>query len=109
MEACINVKERAPLTPVLRRSFKEVDFTELNSRVSSIAILEPVASVEDLVNSWYKDFLLLLDEVAPIKQFPRFKSPQRWICQDTKKLVRHRESMSKKLKKDPNNAEIHEC
>lgn len=85
--------------PVYRRSFKKVDFNELGRKVASIQLdtHEPV-QLDLQLQKWNAHFIATLDEVAPMRPFPRLKKKPTWVDSDTRGLMRLRASKAKKLR-----------
>ena len=98
VEASINVVIRRSISPVRKRSFKGVNFDDLGTKVASIHLnnVEDPSCYETQVESWSSSFIAILDEVAPIRSFPRLKKKAVWVDHDTKGLMCLRASITRK-------------
>ena len=84
--------------PVLKRSFKRIDYDLLQSKVAAISLPDPQEhDTNNLVNSWHSSFINILDEAAPIKNIPRKKHSIPWISPATKKIISDRNTLAKHL------------
>lgn len=107
--ACITCPERSELTPILRRSFKGVDMNDLERKVAEIKITlgNDSNNVDSTLQNWYSEIFQVIDRVAPLKEFPRKKNESFRVDPDTNKLMRQRDAVARRLKKDQTNEDLH--
>jgi hypothetical protein len=92
------------LQPVKKRSFRGVDFEEMRDRISSIQ--PPMhTDLDTAVGQWHDDIINILDDMAPIKNFPWRRERCPWITADIRSLFTNRELLVKQLKKREGNQE----
>ena len=86
VEAMIDVSFNQKITPVVKRSFKNVDMNELGLKVSQIQLenVDDPRHLNDQVQVWNQSFTSILDDMAPLRNFPRTKSKTNWIDNDNK-------------------------
>ena len=110
--ASISTATKPPLVPILRRSYKNVDLVKLETRVANINIDICMEAdnlpLDETISKWNKEFVNILNEEVPLKQFPRKKCVKPWINQKTKGLMRYRTSLARNLKKNPFSKTIHD-
>ena len=58
-------------------------------------------SPELLLQQWQKEFITILDTVAPIRTFPMRRHQAPYLNGEIRELIRHRDFLAKKLKKNP--------
>ena len=82
---------QSKIKPICKRSFKGVNMNELGTRLSNIE-LQPIsnaAQLDDQLAAWHSQVTTLLDEVAPVRNYPRCcKSP--WMNHEPGALIRQR-------------------
>ena len=54
--------------------------------------------LESQVQLWNKEFASILDEVAPLRKYPRTGGKHNWVDKDTRGLMRLRNSMLRKVR-----------
>jgi len=95
---CASLEVAPPLKiqPVLKRSFKKVNMDSLRDMISCIKVDQ--GSIDVAATSWNDQLTGLLDQVAPLKHFPRriHRSP---FASDVKDLIDYRNWLTRKLKK----------
>ena len=98
--ARIDISFNSTIKPVFRRSYKHVDFDSLGSEVSSIRLdtIDDPSQLNGQLANWNSQFISILDQVAPVRPFPRSKKKQTWVDSDTRGLMRLRASKAKKLR-----------
>lgn len=85
---------RAPLKPVVKRSFRRVDFTDLGRRIENIELVQGAPQdVNVLVESWYSQVLSIIDEVAPMKKYPWRRNKLPWLTDDIQDLLERRDAV----------------
>lgn len=102
IRACHSTK----LEPILRRSFKKVDFNQLGNRVVDI-VIPPLDSLDYLVDNsvkldtivqcWHQQFTTILDEVAPIKPYPMRRHISPFITAAIQTMIRRRDLVAHQL------------
>ena len=96
--AILEVKPEGHVKPILKRSFRKVDPITLGNRLSSIKLPDSTC-VNTLVEDWEDQVIIILDEVAPVKQFPLKKSRSRFIDPETREIIKEKLWLVKKIKK----------
>ena len=95
--------------PIVKRSFNKVDFPELYDTVQQIDISTfDHSSPELLLQEWQKQFLSILDSVAPIRTFPMRRHRSPYLNGEIRELIRHRDFLAKQLKKNPGSPTLKE-
>ncbi len=99
--ASILVLNHSSLSPIIKRSFKDVDFVDLGSRLADIQLhaIDDAAQLDEQLAVWHSNVIASLDEFAPIRKYPRCNKTS-WINHDTRGLQRHRSALSRKLRND---------
>ena len=97
---CIAAVTSKALVPVVKRSFREVNYLEFGSKLDSIHIESATCAsqLDKEIESWNSQVISLLDIYAPYRQFPRVNKVS-WINQGTRSLVRYRDALTRKVKK----------
>jgi len=88
------------ILPVKRRSFKDVDFDMIGRKVAGIKLsnIEDPMHLDNQVQLWSDNFIAILDECAPIRNYPRVKQRATWVNNDTRGLMRLRTSIARKIR-----------
>ena len=76
------------LQPVIKLSFNKVDYEILHRRVANIDIPMDDSSADDKLNHWHQQMIRILDDVAPIKQYPWRKNKLPCLNQDMMNFIR---------------------
>ena len=99
VEAIINFSlQLSSIKPILKRSFKKVDMKDLKYRVASIEI--PIMdnyAPDKMLESWSASLTSILDDVAPLKQYPMRKNRIPWITDRIRELQAKRDFLAKKV------------
>lgn len=86
--------------PIVKRSFRKIDFSALASRIDNIHINDSTSmETDDLLMNWEADLNTILDEVVPYKQYPMRRHRSPWITSEIKDLMHYRDSLARKFKK----------
>src|SRR2546425_6103433 len=85
--------------PIRKRSFKKVDKSALKRRLQEINLDEATTSndAEALLDEWEKEVFEILDELAPLRDFPRRRQALPWVNGNIKQMISHRNKLSRKL------------
>jgi retron-type reverse transcriptase len=87
------------LKPIIKRSFKKVDFTALCVNVAAIDLEESVpCDTNTMLERWHSSLLNLINDVAPVKNFPMRKHRSPWINSEVRQLMKQRDSLARILK-----------
>src|SRR3989442_1496033 len=88
------------LTPILRRSFKDTNYSELGTKLDNISIthVTNVAQLDEQLANWHSQVTSLLDVHAPYRSFPRKNNsiPSNKL---TRELVNQRNILANNIKK----------
>ena len=99
VEATIDIVKEAILRPIIKRSFNEVDMTDVMNRASRISLdAQTDQSPDQLLAHWQTSINDILDDVAPLKPHPMRKNRVPWMTQKVKNLIAKRDGMARKLK-----------
>lgn len=108
--ASITDSSSVRIAPIVKRSFKSVNVSELGAKLDSIDILavSNAIQLDEQVDSWYSQVISLLDIHAPYCNFPRTKTvtPSNKLTRD---LIRQRDSLTRKLKKLSDPTDLEPC
>jgi endonuclease/exonuclease/phosphatase family metal-dependent hydrolase len=96
--AKIKCQPTASLQPVRKRSFRGVDFDQMKDRIGDIQLPEYV-ELDTVVGFWNDRIIDVLDEMAPLKNYPWRRERCPWITSDIRSLMKNREVLIKKLKR----------
>lgn len=95
----IKFNPRGPLEPVVKRSFRRVDFTDLGRRIENIKLTqEAPQEVNGQLESWLSQVMGIFDEVAPLKKFPWRRNKLPWLTDDIQDLMERRDAVLTDLK-----------
>src|SRR5437867_4462160 len=90
------------ICPVYKRTFKKVDFNELGLKIADIGLqldhVNDPLQLESQLQLWNINFITVLDEFAPVRDFPLSKKRPTWVDKDTRGLMRLRTLKSRKLR-----------
>jgi len=104
VSASIHISHINPVQPILKRSFKNVDFDLLNKNLKKIILsTNNDVSTDALLQDWITKFYSLVDEVAPLKLYPMRRQPRHrspWLNNDIRDLMIHRDNVVKLIKRD---------
>ena len=97
--ASVACSSKLSIMPVMKRSFKNVNVSELGAKLDNIDISTATNALQldEQMNSWYSQVTLLLDSYAPYRSFPRVTKtlPTNNI---TRGLIRQRDALARKLR-----------
>lgn len=110
VETTIEIAAISSLSPIIKRSFKDVNFNDLGIRIANIQLddVSNATQLDEQLTVWYAGVLKILDEVAPLRNFPRRKQKSPFVDKDTNGLMHLRKSMTRKLKNDTSNPTLQE-
>ena len=92
--------------PVIKRSYKRVDVVALRQRASLIELDDSnAASPDDMLNEWNRSITSILDEFAPLKEYPVCKKKCKWLTTDVRGLMLQRDALARQIAEDPNPTE----
>ena len=93
------------LKPVQKRFLQNLDYSELNSLASNIALNnEPNKPMDQLLEGWHSEFMKCLDSLPPVKSYPvRMNHSTPFLSEDIRDLLKHRDFLVRKLKSDKPN------
>ena len=107
VSASISAVPTSDLQPVIKRSFKHVDFVKLAESCSLINIDNiDVFETNSMVEKWYKEMINILDDVAPLRSFPARTNKCPWVTPHIKELIHHRDWLAKKQNLNKDSANI---
>ena len=95
--AVIEATFKHKLAPIVKRSFKHVNFNRLSEKVYDIALDTDLPSVDHLLENWQLAFTAVIDQFAPLKEFPLRKQRSPWVTPNIKRLMSYRDSIARKL------------
>ena len=110
VEADLNLNKIATISPVMKRSFRNVDFSELGDKMADFQLEEPLDSLhlDEQLQKWNTHFVSVLDDVAPVRPFPRINQKWTGVDKDTSGLMRLRRSKARQLRTGNHSPEDHE-
>jgi hypothetical protein len=107
IEASIRAMVTTTPTPVLKRSYRTINYDHMKTLVSEIQLNNELAANPDkALNHWHSSMLLILEAVAPLKSYPMKRIKLITINADIKLLLDHRRWLANKVFKDPNNVSL---
>lgn len=107
--AVISATHASQLKPVRKRSFKRVDMSELKIRAANISLdTRTLTTPDELLDSWQSSMTAILDEVAPVKNYPLCKKQCKWITSDVRGLMLRRDALARKIIHDKSQVLIEE-
>ena len=97
--------------PVMKRSFKRMDMNVFRQRAANIVLqLQPHNhSSDELLDSWHTSLTTILDEVAPIRNYPANRKACKWLTEDVRGLMQQRDSLARKSAIQPTKVLINDC
>ena len=100
VEADLEVAYNSNIMPVMRRSFKNIDFDQLGAKMADIQLenVEDPRFLEDQIQLWNKKFISVLDDFAPLRAYPRCNKKPTWVDNDTRGLTRLRTSLARQIR-----------
>ena len=100
VSAVITLDPRAPLKPVIKRSFRRVNFEELAEKIDNIRLVQGERQdVNAQLESWHSQVMAIFDEVAPMKKFPWRRNKLPWLTDDIQELIESRDEMLAGMRK----------
>ena len=107
VETDLDITFNPKITPIVKRSFKNVDINQLGLKLSEIRLenVNDPLLLDSQVQQWNQEFVTILDNFAPLRNFPRTRAKPIWVDNNTRGLMRLRKSMSKKAKSGTLNPE----
>ena len=101
VSALIKASWPSNLLPVVKRSFKNVNFPALSNSIKNIEIDDNIANSPDLLlDHWHDAFISIVDEVAPKKNFPMRLHRVPWITNEVRCLTKERDLLARRLSKN---------
>src|SRR5437899_1563353 len=80
VRASINFKGRRTLEPVIKRSWRNVNWDSVRSRAAMVQLKDSaVHSIDEILSGWHSAIIEIIDDVAPLKAFPWRKDRSPWI------------------------------
>jgi hypothetical protein len=103
VEACLEIVF-LPVTikPILRRNFKKIDYSRINKDLLSISFHN--LNQDDpnvLLSHWNLEVEKILDNYAPLKQYPSLKKHNNFLPADIIELINVKKHLLNKLKHSP--------
>ena len=100
VEADIDVISNSNIVPIMRRSFKNINFSELGLKISEIQLnnLDDPQLFENQLELWNYNFISILDDFAPLRSYPCSKKKPTWVDKNTRGLMRLRTSLARKIR-----------
>ena len=94
---------KTPIIPVQKRTFKHVDLSQLKRRLKSIQLTDTNLSSgpDSLLTEWEEQVFKVLDDLAPVRNFPRRRHTLPWITINIKKMISQRNKLARRLKQNP--------
>jgi len=98
------------LNPIFRRSFKDINYSELGAKFDNIVVsqITSASQLEDELANWHSQVTALLDEYAPYRLFP-MKTNLTSTNKLTRVLVNQRNTLANKLKRSNSSLDIGPC
>lgn len=104
VQAILKAQTSTKPVPVKKRSFKRVDMTELKSYVAGINLdRSGLSDPNELLECWQSSVVSILDQVAPIKNYPVCRKSCKWMTADIRKLIQDRNTIARKIEKSDQN------
>jgi len=109
VEASIIDNDKTVMRPILKRLYRKIDMNHMKTLVSNITIgNESNATPDVLLSEWQNSMIATLDQVAPMKPYPRKREKPKVINADIRFLLDRRRWLAKQVQSDPTNSAIHE-
>ena len=97
--AAIKFDPRPPLKPVIKRSFRQVDFEVLSRRIEDINLNQNEPQDIDVqLESWQSQVVAIFDEVAPLKNFPWRRNKSPWLTNEVQEFIESRDEVLTNLR-----------
>ena len=105
IEAVVEVPWRyTDLVPTYKRNFNRVDYSKLNTELSSLILpLSYEGNVELQLKYWMNETVNLIDKYAPLKACPMRKTKALLLPPDIIQMIHLRNNIARKVKADPCN------
>jgi Reverse transcriptase (RNA-dependent DNA polymerase) len=104
VQAVIEASPAIKPQPVVKRSYKNTDMSELRRRAANITLEQSsAASADALLASWQGSLIAILDDVAPIRKFPLCRKTCKWLSKDIRVLMQQRDAVARKIAVDKQN------
>ena len=98
--AIVKLHPGSPLKPVVKRSFRRVDFDELDGKIRSIELpTDRSLDVNYILESWHAQVMSIFDVVAPLKPFPWRRNKLPWLTDEIQELIEKRDGTLARLTK----------
>ena len=98
VQAILKAQTSTKPVPVIKRSFKKVDMTELKTKVARINLdRSDLSDPNELLECWQRSVISILDQVAPIKSYPVCRKSCKWMTTDIRKLIQERNTVASKI------------
>ena len=104
--AKVNIHRCNKLGPITKRSFRKINDRELAHRVRSIVIQGNRGDPNEMLTSWQNQFDAVLDDLAPVRNYPRRKKVLPWVDKDVKEMISRRNKLAKRMMRQPGNDNV---
>ena len=84
-------------TPIIKRSYAKTNFDQLGNELSNITLVNS-DDPERLLANWTEEVMSLLDQHAPIKQFPMRRHSVPWMTEEIKEMITQKDSYATKIR-----------
>ena len=109
VQAKITGRTRSKVGSVFKRSYRTINYDRMKTLVANISIDHIHTDNPDIMlTKWHNSMLAILDQVAPLKPFPRKRKKPMTINSDIRFLLDQRKWLAKEVQKDPNNSKLKE-
>ena len=110
VEARFRAETKSRPQPVVRRSFKKVNMDTLRQKASNIVLLDSTQTTpDDLLQHWNQALTNILDEMAPLREYPEVRKKCKWLTGDVRALILQRDALARKIIDRPIKALVDEC
>ena len=97
VQANITGRARHKVCPVLKRSYRTINYDYMKTLVANISIDHTNTDNPDIMlTKWHNSMLAILDQVAPLKPFPRKRKKPRTINSDIRFLLDQRQELTRR-------------
>ena len=94
VQANITGRARHKVCPVLKRSYRTINYDYMKTLVANISIDHTNTDNPDIMlTKWHNSMLAILDQVAPLKPFPRKTNKPKTINSDIRFLLDQRQEL----------------
>ena len=98
--ASIKIKNKQAMEPIVKRSMRDVNFDTMRSRAAQIQLsIGANSPVDEVVESWHRSLLQIVDDMAPIKNYPWRRERCPWLTDGIRRLMNKRTFLVNRIKK----------